>query len=409
MKKIDKVHAVWLCGMLRIPECLIGLDALGKIKFLAITTAIALLQCIVAKGYGPGGSSLGGIGGPGGSLGGGFGGPGGSLGGGFGGIGGNLGGFGGLGGSIGGGPGGLSSLGGNMGGGYGPGSGSSGGIGGYGGQGGIGGSMGGGYGGSGGFSGSMGGGFGGVGGGLGGGMGQSNRPRPFNMGYQTPVGEGGMTFRTEQGDGSGNVRGSYGYTDAQGLYRVVEYTAGAAGFRANIKTNEPGTDGKENPADVQMNVERTPAGIQERYNIPAGRVGGGMSFGGLGGMGGLGSSGLGSTGSGGFGGIGGMSSGGFGGIGGISSGGLGGNGGMSSGGLGGIGGMSSGGYGGMSGIGGAGGFSGIPRGGMGNPESSELTKIGRQRDRQVAKLVAKNDTNLVLSPRFRQVRIESPL
>ncbi|GFW91866.1 hypothetical protein TNCV_4080261 [Trichonephila clavipes] len=50
-----------------------------------------------------------------------------------------------------------------------------------------------------------------------------------------------------------------------------------------------------------------------------------------------------------------------------------------------------------------------------NPEGPELAKSGRQHNRQVAKfipkvtnLVTKNDANLPLPPRFRQV-IESPL
>ncbi|GFX83818.1 cuticle protein 14 isoform a [Trichonephila clavipes] len=314
---------------------------------MVVVAAIAFIQCVVAKGYGPGSISSGGLGGVAG-----------------------YGGLGGFGGGLSGGPGDLS---GNTGGGYGGLAGLSGNMGG--GRGGMSGNFGGPVGSMSGNYGGLSGGFEGMGGILSGGfgrfgMGQSqNQPRPFNMGYQTPVGEGGMTFRTEQGDGSGNVQGSYGYTDAQGLYRVVEYIAGAAGFRANIKTNEPGTDGKENPADVQMNVERTPAGIQERYNRPAGQVGEWRQmaslrvtfvtrkcvtnvntaslrvFGGLRGMGGVGT-------------------GGFGGIGGISTGGLDGIGGMNSGQVG-FGGMSSGGYEGMSGIGGPGGFSGIPRGGMG--------------------------------------------
>ncbi|GFY45985.1 uncharacterized protein TNIN_425331 [Trichonephila inaurata madagascariensis] len=93
------------------------------------------------------------------------------------------------------------------------------------------------------------------------------------MGYQTVDEQGSTSVRSEQGDASGNVRGMYGYRDAQGLYRLVEYTAGRAGFQAAVKTNEPGVDGKENPADVIMNVEQTPAGIQERYNRPAGGQG----------------------------------------------------------------------------------------------------------------------------------------
>lgn len=70
-----------------------------------------------------------------------------------------------------------------------------------------------------------------------------------------------MHYRNEQGDQNGNVKGTYGYTDAQGLYRVVEYVADENGFRANIRTNEPGVDGKESPADVVLTAEQTPAGI----------------------------------------------------------------------------------------------------------------------------------------------------
>ncbi|GFT40279.1 hypothetical protein TNCV_627721 [Trichonephila clavipes] len=44
-----------------------------------------------------------------------------------------------------------------------------------------------------------------------------------------------------------------------------------------------------------------------------------------------------------------------------------------------------------------------------NPEGPELAKNGHQHDCQVADLVAKTDTDLALSPRFRQVPIESPL
>ncbi|CAL1279636.1 unnamed protein product, partial [Larinioides sclopetarius] len=151
------------------------------------------------------------------------------------------------------------------------------------------------------------------------------QPKPYATSFQAPDGQGGLSYRTEEGDGSGNVRGSYGYTDAQGLFRKVQYSAGPAGFTAKINTNEPGVDGKENPADVSMNVEKTPAGIQERYTRPVGS-------GGRGGWGsGFGSGSLGGISSGSYGGLGGLGSVGYGGLGGISS----------------------------------GAFSGIPRGGMG--------------------------------------------
>lgn len=41
--------------------------------------------------------------------------------------------------------------------------------------------------------------------------------------------------------------------------------ANAAGFKANIKTNEPGIDGKLSPADVNMEAQPPPYELQERY------------------------------------------------------------------------------------------------------------------------------------------------
>lgn len=37
------------------------------------------------------------------------------------------------------------------------------------------------------------------------------------------------------------MEGTYGYTDSYGIYRQVDYVADKHGFRATIKTNEPGT------------------------------------------------------------------------------------------------------------------------------------------------------------------------
>ncbi|CAL1279635.1 unnamed protein product, partial [Larinioides sclopetarius] len=140
----------------------------------------------------------------------------------------------------------------------------------------------------GGYGGGVGGGLGsGYGGGYGGGASAINEPKPYSTSFQAPDGEGGLSFRTEEGDGSGNVKGSYGYKDAQGLYRMVEYSAGPAGFTATVNTNEPGVDGKENPADVTMNVEKTPAAIQEKYTRSSGSGGrGGYGAGSSGGYGG---------------------------------------------------------------------------------------------------------------------------
>lgn len=82
---------------------------------------------------------------------------------------------------------------------------------------------------------------------------------------------GNSQYRREDSDDTGAVRGSYGYTDANGLYRIVDYVADDNGFRATIRTNEPGlvepspaTGEVANPADVILNAEATPAGVREQ-------------------------------------------------------------------------------------------------------------------------------------------------
>ncbi|GIX94822.1 cuticle protein 10.9 [Caerostris darwini] len=84
--------------------------------------------------------------------------------------------------------------------------------------------------------------------------------QPYQFNYQARDGLGNMHYRNEQGDQSGAVRGSYGYTDNQGLYRMVEYVADAGDYRVKISTNEPSTDGKQSPADVLLTAEQPPAG-----------------------------------------------------------------------------------------------------------------------------------------------------
>ncbi|XP_022690413.1 uncharacterized protein LOC111261301 [Varroa jacobsoni] len=51
----------------------------------------------------------------------------------------------------------------------------------------------------------------------------------------------GGTFRKESGNALGVKIGSYGLRDADGRIRTVNYVADAAGFRASVSTNEPGT------------------------------------------------------------------------------------------------------------------------------------------------------------------------
>ena len=75
--------------------------------------------------------------------------------------------------------------------------------------------------------------------------------QPYSFGYSINDGHGNEQLREEKSDANGHKRGSYGYTDAYGIYRKVDYIADEHGFRASISTNEPGTGGGD-PADVHM-------------------------------------------------------------------------------------------------------------------------------------------------------------
>jgi len=76
-------------------------------------------------------------------------------------------------------------------------------------------------------------------------------PQPYSFGYETTDDFGTKLMRKESGDGAGAVTGSYGYADKAGMFRTVEYVADKLGFRAQVKTNEPGTERSE-PASVLM-------------------------------------------------------------------------------------------------------------------------------------------------------------
>ncbi|GFY77382.1 cuticle protein 16.8 [Trichonephila inaurata madagascariensis] len=77
-----------------------------------------------------------------------------------------------------------------------------------------------------------------------------HRPQPYKFGYSVKD-HHGEQHREEAGNGAGGVVGSYGFTDARGIARRVKYVADHAGFRAQVKTNEPGT-ANQNPAAVQV-------------------------------------------------------------------------------------------------------------------------------------------------------------
>ncbi|KAL1421420.1 hypothetical protein MTO96_004113 [Rhipicephalus appendiculatus] len=75
-------------------------------------------------------------------------------------------------------------------------------------------------------------------------------PQPYHFSYDAvnPV-EGGHHYHEETSDETNSRTGSYGYTDAFGVYRRVDYVADAGGFRASVSTNEPGT-APSAPADA---------------------------------------------------------------------------------------------------------------------------------------------------------------
>ena len=74
-------------------------------------------------------------------------------------------------------------------------------------------------------------------------------PQPYAFGYNIRD-ELSQQSRQEESDGV-VVRGNYGFADARGIQRQVVYVADDAGFRAEVRTNEPGT-ANQNPAAVRL-------------------------------------------------------------------------------------------------------------------------------------------------------------
>lgn len=85
-------------------------------------------------------------------------------------------------------------------------------------------------------------------------------PMPFSWGYDLSDGYGAAQYHKETGDEYGKRVGSYGYTDAYGVYRQVDYVADENGFRATVKSNEPGLQkGQESPASTEFLVYEPPS------------------------------------------------------------------------------------------------------------------------------------------------------
>lgn len=80
------------------------------------------------------------------------------------------------------------------------------------------------------------------------------KPHPYQFGYKIKDDYGNEQSREEAGDAYGVVKGTYGLIDKHGIYRQVVYTADDYGFKAYIKTNEPGT-ANQDPADVHIDAD----------------------------------------------------------------------------------------------------------------------------------------------------------
>ncbi|KAG1679328.1 Cuticle protein 16.8 [Nymphon striatum] len=80
-------------------------------------------------------------------------------------------------------------------------------------------------------------------------------PQPYQMNYDITDEYGNQRWRQESGDEYNNKKGSYGYRDAYGLSRSVDYVADEYGFRVMVISNEPGVE-TSNPADAQIIVDK---------------------------------------------------------------------------------------------------------------------------------------------------------
>ncbi|XP_018494747.1 uncharacterized protein LOC108864167 [Galendromus occidentalis] len=83
---------------------------------------------------------------------------------------------------------------------------------------------------------------------------ENHAPQPYKFGYESQDEWGNAQSRHEEDLGDGTKRGSFGYRDAHGMYRLVNYIADHDGFRAWVKTNEPGTS---DSAPAAARIEKT--------------------------------------------------------------------------------------------------------------------------------------------------------
>lgn len=86
----------------------------------------------------------------------------------------------------------------------------------------------------------------------------------YSFGYDEAGATGG-SFRHEKSDAYGNRVGSYGLTGADGRVRIVNYVADANGYRANVQTNEPGTESRDTAG---VSVNRAPVAVAGKLSNP---------------------------------------------------------------------------------------------------------------------------------------------
>ncbi|XP_064488772.1 pro-resilin-like isoform X2 [Ornithodoros turicata] len=82
----------------------------------------------------------------------------------------------------------------------------------------------------------------------------------YSFGYSSGA-EGGSSFHKESGDASGSKMGSYGLKGADGTVRTVHYVADTQGFRASIRSNEPGVDASKSPASTTITGAGAPVTV----------------------------------------------------------------------------------------------------------------------------------------------------
>ncbi|KAG1652771.1 Cuticle protein 10.9 [Nymphon striatum] len=91
---------------------------------------------------------------------------------------------------------------------------------------------------------------------------------PYKFGYDIVDEHGNKQSRHESGDAAGNKKGSYTFDLVDGRKRIVDYVADGNGFKAVVRSNEPGTDPSKDPADVQREPLGEPLKVVEASKAP---------------------------------------------------------------------------------------------------------------------------------------------